>query len=51
MRGEKKELWTKSAVAEEINEWIYNKFFFANAKLLTMIYGGKLSNVYTGAYS
>jgi hypothetical protein len=34
MRGEKQEMQIKSAAAEEISEWIYNKIFFANAKII-----------------
>jgi hypothetical protein len=30
MSGEQQELWIKSAMAEEINERIYNKIFCAN---------------------
>ena len=33
MRKEKQELWFKSAVVEENSEWIYNKIFWANAKI------------------
>ncbi len=32
--GEKQEMQIKNAVAEEISEWIYNKIFFANAKII-----------------
>jgi len=32
MKREQQELQIKSAVAKEINEWIYDKSFFANAK-------------------
>jgi hypothetical protein len=36
MTGEQQELWIESAVAEEINEWIHDNIFCANAKYATL---------------